>query len=600
MKWFLNMKIGAKMITGFLVIALLSAAMGVFALINIKALDDSDTQLYENMLIPTEQMAAINQNFLRQRVQIRQALLSDDPQVIEEQLNKITAMRQEADELDAAFEAKILSDRMHQLFDEYKAAKTAYRPLLDEAIMLVKNGRKEEAKVLLADDGDAGLAAAAEMEAIKNVMSQKVTDGEDKAAANTAQADSVTMITIIILVVVLVLSVTIGILIARIISKPVKKVADGVAKMAQGQINIDHIDYGARDEIGQMIRGFNDTISNLKGYIYEISEVLGEVAKGNLNVGIDSEYKGDFVALKNSINRIVESLNEIMMEINTSANQVAAGTQQVSSGSQEISQGAAEQASAIEELTSSVTQITEQTRLNAESANAASQLTNGAKDNAEQGNEQMKAMQKAMADINESSENISKIIKVIDDIAFQTNILALNAAVEAARAGVHGKGFAVVAEEVRNLAAKSADAARQTTDLIEGSIRKAEAGTKIADETAEALTNIVNGVEKAAQLVGEIASASNEQASAIAQVNSGIEQMSQVVQTNSATSEEAAAAAEELSSQAEMLNTVVGQFKLKSGNTRAKKVEIATPEDPVPAQPEESQIQLNDEDFGKY
>ena len=598
MKWFLNMKIGTKMITGFLVIALLSAAMGVFALINIRALQTSDTELHQNMLVPTEQMASINQNFLRQRVQIRQALLSDDPEVVEAQLSKIETMREEADGLDAAFEAKILSDRMRQLFDEYKAAKTAYRPLLDQAIEYIRAGRKDEAAALLADDGAAGMAAFAEMEAIENVMAQKVTDGEDKAADNTAQADNVTMITIIVMGAVLVLSVTIGILIARIISKPVKKIADGTAKLAQGQINIEHIDYDARDEIGQMIRGFNDTISNLKGYIYEISEVLGEVAKGNLNVGIDSEYKGDFVALKDSINSIIESINEIMVEINTSANQVSAGTQQVSSGSQEISQGAAEQASAIEELTASVTQITEQTRLNAESASEASQLTNGAKDNAEQGNDQMKAMQKAMADINESSENISKIIKVIDDIAFQTNILALNAAVEAARAGVHGKGFAVVAEEVRNLAAKSADAARQTTDLIEGSIRKAEAGTKIADETAEALTDIVSGVEKAAQLVGEIASASNEQASAIAQVNSGIEQMSQVVQTNSATSEEAAAAAEELSSQAEMLSAMVGQFTLKSESTGIKKEAAAAEKKPV--QTKEPQIALSDEDFGKY
>ena len=667
MKWFLNMKIGAKMITGFLVIALLSAAMGVFALINVRALQASDTQLHENMLIPTEQMASINQNFLRQRVQIRQALLSDDPQVIEEQLNKITAMRQEADELDAAFEAKILSDRMRQLFDAYKAAKSVYRPLVDQVIEHIKEGHKEEAIALIADDGDAGLAAAAEMEAIKNVMSQKVTDGEDKAAANTAQADSVTMITIIILVVVLVLSIVIGILISRIISKPIQETAACAKALASGDLDAV-LNVKSQDEAGQLAstidgevrQAFKDieraravsekqaryqsdevnkllvnlqrlsqgelfcdievntadedtqalhdlfseiagnlsgAVSAIKGYIKEISEVLGEMSDGNLSVEITSVYKGDFIELKRSINTIIGALNETLQDINNAAEQVAAGTGQVSEGSQTISQGATEQASSIEELSASATQIAEQTRQNAENANNANTLANNAKNDAVSGNEQMKAMQQAMVDINESSDNISKIIKVIDDIAFQTNILALNAAVEAARAGVHGKGFAVVAEEVRNLAAKSADAAKQTTDLIEGSIRKAEAGTKIADETAEALSNIVSGVEKAAQLVGEIATASNEQASAITQVNNGIEQMSQVVQTNSATSEEAAAAAEELSAQAERLKGMVGEFKLR---TAEKDKEAPPAEENDPAEPGEAQVHLNDEDFGKY
>ena len=273
-------------------------------------------------------------------------------------------------------------------------------------------------------------------------------------------------------------------------------------------------------------------------------------------------------------------------------------------GSQAISQGAAEQAGAIEELTASITQIAEQTRLNAQSANEASELTYGAKGGAERGNAQMKAMQQAMADINDSSQSIGKIIKVIDDIAFQTNILALNAAVEAARAGVHGKGFAVVAEEVRNLAARSANAAKETTALIEGSVKKTEAGTRIADETAKALINIVNGVEKAAQLVGEIAAASETQAGAITQVNGGIEQVSQVVQNNSATSEETAASSEELSSQAELLKSMVGRFTLKK-EAETKVPKGGNPESPkvteeARAAASKPQIDLNDEEFGKY
>jgi methyl-accepting chemotaxis protein len=321
-------------------------------------------------------------------------------------------------------------------------------------------------------------------------------------------------------------------------------------------------------EIHSLFKNISDnlhmSVDAISNYIEDISGVLGEISNGNLNVKITSDYMGDFVKLKDSINGIVKSLNETLSEINTSADQVAAGTSQVSDGSQEISQGATEQAASIEQLTAAVTEIAAQTKHNALSANQANQMSIEAKDGAVQGNKQMKLLQQAMRDINESSASISKIIKVIDDIAFQTNILAINAAVEAARAGVHGKGFAVVAEEVRNLAARSAGAAKETTELIEGSIKKTEAGTHITDETAAALENIVQSVEKAVMLVAEIAAASNQQATAISEVNRGIEQMSQVVQTNSATAEEAAAASEELSSQAELLKMMVSRFQLQS------------------------------------
>jgi methyl-accepting chemotaxis protein len=366
----------------------------------------------------------------------------------------------------------------------------------------------------------------------------------------------------------------------------------------------------AKGNLGVMVTGdymgdhaiikesLNGTISALQGYIGELTSVLNDMANGHMDVVITGDYRGDFEALKHSINNIASSLNRVLGEIGAAADQVAAGTRLVSDGSQEISQGATEQASAIEQLTASVSQIAEQTRSNAMSANKASELTSAAASEATLGNERMQAMEKAMDEINEASNSISKIIKVIDDIAFQTNILALNAAVEAARAGVHGKGFAVVAEEVRNLAARSASAAKETTELIEGSIGKTAAGTKIADDTAAALKTILDGVEAAAELVSEIAAASGEQATAIAQVDRGIEQMSQVVQTNSATSEEAAAAAEELSSQAEMLKNLVGQFKLSSaaggaGLTALKPVaERGASQAP--------HIDLWDGDFGKY
>ncbi len=306
----------------------------------------------------------------------------------------------------------------------------------------------------------------------------------------------------------------------------------------------------------------NATIENIRSYVREISTVLTEIGKGNLNQTITANYNGDFIEIKDSLNNIIASLGQIMGDINTAAEQVTTGSKQVSNGSQMLSQGSTEQAGAIQQLTASIAEVSVQTKQNAVNANQANQFASEAKDNAEKGNMQMQQMLDSMVDINESSNNISKIIKVIDDIAFQTNILALNAAVEAARAGQHGKGFAVVAEEVRNLAARSADAAKETTDLIEGSIQKVQQGTKIANETASALKEIVDGIEKAAGLVSKIADASNEQANGISQINQGIDQVSQVIQNNSATAEQSAAASEELSGQAELLKEMVGRFQL--------------------------------------
>jgi methyl-accepting chemotaxis protein len=342
----------------------------------------------------------------------------------------------------------------------------------------------------------------------------------------------------------------------------------------------------------------NNTIETLKAYIGDITVVLGQIAHGMLDVSIDMEYKGDFGALKESINTSIRAFNSVLRDIDAAAQEVASGTVQLSSGSQTISQGATEQAAALEELKGSLSAISEQTASNAQRAEKANEISLGAKKNAVSGNEKMKALQSAMQEINDSSANISKIIKVIDDIAFQTNILALNAAVEAARAGSHGKGFAVVAEEVRNLAARSAKAAQQTTELIENSISKTNAGTRIADETAKALMEIVDGVEKTVELSGEIAAASSEQAEGIDKVGKGIEQLSAVVQTNSATAQEAAASSEELSSQADILKEMVGRFRLNSSDERAETEDVNIEKDYYSKS--EGKIVLSDSEFGKY
>ena len=344
--------------------------------------------------------------------------------------------------------------------------------------------------------------------------------------------------------------------------EPIQEASIVLQEISKGNLQVN-VKGNYKGEHAAIKDSLNYTAQSISQYINEISNVLNHISEGNFDVGINVEYFGDFIEIKDSLNKIINVMNETMLEINNAADQVAAGSRQVSDGSQQLSQCATEQASATEQLTASMEQISSQTKKNALNANQVSEFAVIAKDSALKGTECMTKMLKSMQDIDESSVNISKIIKVIDAIAFQTNILSLNAAVEAARAGENGKGFAVVAEEVRNLAIRSADAAKETEMLIEGSIKKVEGGIKIADETAESLNKILEKTIETFNLVVEIAKASNEQATGIGEVNSGIDKLAQVTQINASTAQESAAASEELSNQVILLKEMVGKFKLK-------------------------------------
>lgn len=345
------------------------------------------------------------------------------------------------------------------------------------------------------------------------------------------------------------------------------------------------------DEFGELTDDFQKIVDNMK---YQ-GEIAGMLTVGDLTA--DVKAKGEKDVLGNALEDIVRENNKLLSDIRESTMQVTVGAEQVSDASQALAQGATEQASATEEINASMNEIAERTKLNVEQINEANDLVENMGRQAISINERMTDMMNAMADINESSENISKIIKVIDDIAFQTNILALNAAVEAARAGVHGKGFAVVAEEVRSLAGKSASAASETAEMIEDSIHKVGLGSKLAQETSDSLSDIMQKIEHVVELTHSIAIASNDQATAVTQIDQAISQVSQVVQTNSATSEQCAAASEELSNQALTLRKLVGNYKLKTTENQG----FALQENDIYKGTEENEKLISLEgEFGKY
>jgi len=390
---------------------------------------------------------------------------------------------------------------------------------------------------------------------------------DQRAAAKVANLEVQRMIVAwllgISLSILVVLQLAQSYFIKRKLILPILKIKDEMVEIEHGNLSSKFELEPDTSEIGTLINAIIQTKRELKKYIENIATQLSEMAKGNMDLEVEIEYVGDFRPIKDSLNIILDSLNDTLSEIDISSNQVSAHADQVASSAQGLAQGATEQASTVEEISSTVSQLTDSMKSIAEHADKAKVMTGEAAKKLISSNEMMKEMRLAMENISTSSQGIGKIIKTIEDIAFQTNILALNAAVEAARAGIAGKGFAVVADEVRNLATKSQEASHNTTALIEKSAQAVEHGVQLTEDTAQALDSVVGSAHQSEEFVDAIALESKQQAAALRQVSMGIEQIASVVQTNSATAEESAAASEELSSQANRLKKLSSAFQLR-------------------------------------
>ncbi|MDE7198662.1 MAG: methyl-accepting chemotaxis protein [Lachnospiraceae bacterium] len=529
-------------------------------------------------------------SFCNIKVRVRNILFVyyDQPDEVQKQEAMIEQYKADAREYLDLFEMRA-GEMDSETAADYKAVVDKINSWYDSTQADIDKAKSGQAEEAVNDLLSTGTAIADDVEtSLVELITTMETASRAKEVQIKQELTGLTILQVAVMVLAVLITIMYCLFLIKAITRPMAKLSEAAKKMTMGDIDVD-CEKIYNDDLGELLNEFGQMAEAIR----EQTRITDAISKGDLTM--EANPRSDRDVLGKAIRRLLSENNMTLSNVKEASSQITVGSEQVANASQALAQGSTEQASAIQQVTASMDEVTQRTKANATEAGEANVLVHNIKDMATSGNDQMKSMIQAMDDINASSETISKIIKTIDDIAFQTNILALNAAVEAARAGVHGKGFAVVAEEVRNLAAKSAAAASETAEMIDDTIHKVGNGTRIAQDTAKSLDEIVNSIDEIVGLISNITSSSNDQATAISQIDQAISQVSTVVQTNAATSQECAAASEELSNQAVTLKSLMARYQLLSGASGGSFVDNTPSYDDS-----EPTISLDDDFGGKY
>lgn len=555
-----DLKVSKKLTISYAIILTLLIMSCVVSIVDFIRLGGQIETFYDGPFTVNDSASVINSNFERMQKSVYRSISNTDSEIVKEAITDARNCAAIIQEQLPVVKAHFLGDQ--QIIDRLDTALAKLAPMREHVLTLASEDKKAEAAEYMEHNN---ILAIQEAQAELNSLIESGNKKGENLVSGLREKQAMAVFTVIILGGISVaVSVVFGVYITRGITQPVTELEQAARAMAKGEFSAVRVAYDSRDELGSLAGDIRSMVKTLTDVLQNETYILNEMAEGNFSVHSerDEYYIGEFEQLMRSMKKINRGLSELLLQISQSADNVAAGSEQVSSGSQNLAQGTTEQAASVEELTGMMSEISDQAYRNSRDAQEASEKAQMVKENATESSRSMQEMVKAMAEISGKSDEIRKIVKTIEDFSFQTNILALNAAVEAARAGDRGKGFSVVANEVRSLANQSSAASKSTAALIQSSLQAVENGRKIANETDNALAEVVSGIDNVSELLFHITDASSKQFDANRQVTENINLISEVVQTNSATAEECAAASEELASQAQLLKELVSHFKL--------------------------------------